>query len=79
MRALDDGRLNVVLATHFNDGFFFRLRLMEAGLAPVATAARLAGCNGVSLLTKGASMAMHIRTAPAYRVVAIGAVHNAAL
>ena len=79
VRALDDGRLNVVLATHFNDEFFLRLRLMEAGFVPVATAARLAGCNGVSLLTKGASTVVHIRTAPAYRVAPIGAVHNAAL
>ena len=76
---LDDGRRNIVLSSHFNDEFYLRLRLMEHGFLPAATASRYPGCSGMSLFTKGDSVVMHIRAHPQYRIAGHGYQYNAAL
>jgi hypothetical protein len=79
VRLLDSGRLNVLVTTHYNDEFFMRLRLMEAGFVPVPTASRYPACAGFSLLKKGDSEVAHIRTAPQYLIAPISVTSNAAL
>jgi hypothetical protein len=76
---LDTGKLAVLVTTHYNDEFFLRLRLIEAGFLPSTTSNEYPGCNGFSLFKKGASEVAHIRTAPQYRIAPITITQNAAL
>jgi hypothetical protein len=79
VKLLDSGKLEVLVTTHYNDEFFLRLRLMEAGFVPVSTGSRYPGCGGFSLLKKGDSEVAHIRTAPQYLIAPISITSNAAL
>jgi hypothetical protein len=76
---LDDGGRNLVLSTHYNDEFYLRLRLMEAGFLPQSAAARFPGCKGFSLLTKGPATVIHVRTHPQYDMAPVSAAYAAAL
>jgi hypothetical protein len=76
---LDSGKLTVLVTTHYNDEFFVRLRLIEAGFLPSTTSNEYPGCNGFSLFKKGSSEVAHIRTAPQYRIAPITIIQNAAL
>lgn len=76
---LSDGQQNVVVTTHYNDEFFVRLRLMEAGFLPAPASSRYPHCNGISLFTKDAAIVVHIRTDPQYRIAKVNVPYNAAL
>lgn len=77
--ALDDQQVNILISTHYNDEFYSRLRLMEAGFLPMRAAGSYPGCHGFSLFTKGNSTVVHIRTDPQYRIAPINLAYNAAL
>jgi hypothetical protein len=76
---LDGSGQNAVLSTHYNDEFFLRLRLMEAGFRPLPAAEKYPGCHGLSVLTKGDSSVVHIRTHPEYGMAPVSPRYNAAL
>lgn len=76
---LDNQKQNILIATHFNDEFYMRLRLIEAGFVPLATDPDLPGCKGISLLKKGNSVVAHVRTEPQYRIAPVSVDYNAAL
>jgi hypothetical protein len=77
--ALDNQQLNLVIATHYNDEFYLRLRLIEAGFTPMLTEEAYPGCKGFSLLKKGASTVAQVRTDPQYRIAPVTIPYNAAL
>jgi hypothetical protein len=77
--ALDDGQSNILISTHYNDEFYSRLRLMEAGFLPAPTSGSYPGCYGFSLFKKGDSTVFHVRTDPQYRIAPINMTYNAAL
>lgn len=76
---LDDQHLNILISTHYNDEFYLRLRLIEAGFLPEATSKIYSGCNGFSVFKKGDSTVVHIRTDPQYKIAPISVSYNAAL
>jgi hypothetical protein len=76
---LDDQQTNILISTHYNDEFYLRLRLMEAGFLPMRASGNYPGCYGFSLLKKGASTVIHIRTDPQYRIAPIDLAYNAGL
>jgi hypothetical protein len=78
-RLLDNQQLNILISTHYNDEFYLRLRLIEAGFVPVATSSAYPGCNGFSLFKKGNSTVVHIRTDPQYKIAPVSMVYNAAM
>ena len=77
--ALDDRRTNILVSTHYNDEFYMRLRLIEAGFIPQATHHIFQGCDGFSVLKKGNSTVAHIRTEPQYSIAPVSARYNAAM
>ena len=77
--ALDNQQKNVLISTHFNDEFYMRLRLIEAGFVPASASDDFPGCKGFSLLKKGKSIVAHIRTDPQYRIAPVTVQYNAAL
>ena len=77
--ALDNQQKNILVSTHFNDEFFMRLRLIEAGFIPFVTTVDYPGCNGFSLFKKGNSTVAHIRTDPQYRIAPVNINYNTAL
>lgn len=79
VETLDNQKSNVLISTHYNDEFYMRLRLIEAGFTPVATSQNYPGCNGFSMLKKGRSTVAHIRTDPQYKIAPISIRYNAAL
>jgi hypothetical protein len=76
---LDDGRENTVIVTHYNDEFYLRLRLMEAGFVPRPADSRYPGCEGFSILTHGRSTVLHVRTRAQYQVAPLSPAYSAAL
>lgn len=76
---LAQNHADIVISTHYNDEFYLRLRLIEAGFVPVATSLAFPGCNGFSVLQKGDSTVAHIRTDPQYRISPVSINYNAAL
>ena len=76
---LDNQQKNILISTHYNDEFYMRLRLIEAGFIPMPRSFNYPGCNGFSLLQKGRSTIAHIRTDPQYRIAPISTSYNAAL
>ncbi|MDQ3059743.1 MAG: glycosyltransferase family 39 protein [Pseudomonadota bacterium] len=76
---LDDEKSNILISTHYNDEFYSRLRLMEAGFLPLPASSSHPACHGFSLFKKGRSMVFHIRTDPQYRIAPITPTYNAAL
>lgn len=77
--ALDNQKFNILLSTHYNDEFYSRLRLMEAGFLPMSASIDYPGCHGFSLFKKGNGTVLHIRTDPQYRIAPVNMAYNAAL
>lgn len=77
--ALDNQQKNVLISTHFNDEFFMRLRLIEAGFVPSSAARDFPACRGFSLFTKNGSVVAHVRTDPQYTIAPITIRYNGAL
>lgn len=79
VQALSRQPLSVVVTTHYNDEFYLRLRLIQAGFMPEATDQLFPDCSGFSVLYKGNSLVAHVRTAPQYWQIPISSAYNAAL
>lgn len=56
----------VVVSSSWNDEFYLRLRLMEAGFRNVETPAAFAGCQGFATYRRGGSTVLHVRLWPEY-------------
>lgn len=60
----------LVLSTHFNDDFYLKLRLFEAGFHPVPVDSVLPGCRqGFSVYARPGQVVLHIRTDNQYGLV----------
>lgn len=77
--SLDDGRQHVLVATHYNDDIYMRQRLIEAGFLPRATEEVFPGCTGFSVMEKGRSRVLHVRTDPQYHIPHLSYAYSAAL
>lgn len=78
-RRLDDHRDHVVVSTHYNDEMYLRQRLIEAGFTPRATEEVFPGCDGFSVLQRGRTRILHVRTDPQYQIPGLTFAYNAAL
>jgi len=76
---MDNDRQTTLLATHYNDEFYLRLRLMEIGFLPARGLAGHPECRGFSVFTKGRSTVVHIRSHPNYAKAPLIHPYNAAL
>lgn len=79
VRSLDSAGVNVLVTAHYNDEFFARLLLMEAGFRPEATATAFPSCGGFSVMRKGEAVVAHVRTEPQYRIAPVTLAYAAAL
>lgn len=62
----------LVLSTHFNDDFFLKLRLMEAGFRPVPPNEVFPGCSqGFSAYVRPGHAVLHIRTENQYGLMSL--------
>jgi hypothetical protein len=77
--SLDNNQVNMLVSTHWNDEFYSRLKLIEAGFTPHLASSLYAGCKGFSVFTKGNSVVIHIRTNTQYFMAPLNVKENAAL
>lgn len=59
-------RRTVLVSSAWNDEFYMRLRLMEAGYRSVDTATTFPGCRGFATYRRGPSEVLHLRFWPQY-------------
>jgi hypothetical protein len=58
---LEAATQTVVIANHYNDDFYLRLRLFEAGYRDIPIASAYPGCGGFSVYRRGNSEVLHVR------------------
>ena len=58
---LEAARQTLVIANHYNDDFYLRMRLFEAGYRDIPIASVYPGCGGFSVYRRGDSEVLHIR------------------
>ena len=68
-----------LVSTGWNDEFYMRFRLMEAGYRSVDTAAAFPGCAGFATYRRGASEILHLRLWPQYWLSPFQSPEHAAL
>ncbi|AMO24435.1 hypothetical protein GCM10027034_12990 [Ramlibacter solisilvae] len=51
----------LVISAHYNDDFYLKLRLMEAGYVDTPVARRYPACGGFTIYTRGTHEILHIR------------------
>jgi hypothetical protein len=69
----------VLVTSSWNDEFYTRLRLMEAGFRSVETSTAFPGCGGFATYRRGGSTVLHIRLWPQYWRSPFGQAAHAAL
>ena len=69
----------MLVSTGWNDEFYMRLRLMEAGYRSVDTAIAYPGCEGFAAYRRGGSEVIHLRLWPQYWLSPFQAPEHAAL
>jgi hypothetical protein len=58
---LEAAKQTLVIANHYNDDFYLRLRLFEAGYRDIPIVSAYPGCGGFSVYRRGNSEVLHIR------------------
>ena len=58
---LGAAKQTLVIANHYNDDFYLRMRLFEAGYRDIPMADAYPGCDGFSVYRRGDSEVLHIR------------------
>lgn len=58
---LEASKQTLVIANHYNDDFYLRMRLFEAGYRDTPIASAYPGCGGFSVYRRGDSEVLHIR------------------
>jgi hypothetical protein len=59
----------LIVQSHYNDEFFLKERLIQAGFTPVEASRAFPGCDGFSVYTKGRHLVVQVRTENEYRQV----------